>query len=226
MEESTPPTTSDDTVPGSPFGETVLLPPELIQEDSTVLEPTDWLDQRLRALLRAFGLAMIVASIVLAGFIVYQVKATGGCEEVSLSSGYSEVVAHGYKYKCVSSINTLGDAPDGTDIVGLTEPKNKVILILATLGSERAVASHENAHALAEIYADDNARAWYDKKTGASSWYPKTSKDYWRSGVESFAETYALCTLGLRNGATSDYLLGDCGDVFEALGMMRAATKP
>ena len=156
------------------------------------------------------------------------------CVDFSSSPGYLEVIAAGYHYKCVSYISPIGtDAPSGSDasndsyIAGETEFSKHTILILDQ-GDERAElwdTAHENAHVISDVYEDTTAQAYYLSHTGLKYWFPTAPAEYFESGVESFADTFAMCKLKATPAESrSDIKLGSCDVMSRALTMMKSAT--
>ena len=154
-----------------------------------------------------------IARIIFTGFVVNAIErfsawdvagpyssGSPGCSDPALVPGYVEVVQAGYRYSCVPEIPDTEDmlANTGYEIAGLTDSINKTISIVETDGVETFTQAHETGHALADIYQDSVAQAYYLSHTGLDHWYQSSFDDYFDSGSESFAETYAVCSLGVR----------------------------
>ena len=185
----------------------------------------------LAGVLRVFGTAVVLRS---GGQLA---PASQGCSNPAKVLGYDEVSRAGYRFLCVDDIPSTetGDVGAGYEVVGVTDPITKTISILNTDGDESLTQAHETAHALADIYEDVTAEGYYMSKTGIDHWYPAGADDYFDSGSESFAETYAMCALGKHviglpmGGVTFvvpgfdvvDYKLGSCDVVNRTLDMMR-----
>ena len=178
--------------------------------------------------------ASVVALVEVGG---YASPSSPGCSNPANVPGYDEVSRAGYRFLCVDDIPSTetGDVGAGYEVVGVTDPITKTISILNTDGDESLTQAHETAHALADIYEDVTAEGYYMSKTGIDHWYPAGADDYFDSGSESFAETYAMCALGKHviglpmGGVTFvvpgfdvvDYKLGSCDVVNRTLDMMR-----
>jgi len=160
-----------------------------------------------------------------------------GCSDLALVPGYFEVVQAGYTYECVPEIPDTDDffADSDYEIAGLTDPVSKTISIVETDGVETSTQAHETGHALADIYQDSVAQAYYLSHTGLDHWDETSLDDYFNSGAESFAETYAVCTLGVRAiripftattlllpyGDVVEYRIGSCETLSRTLDMMK-----
>ena len=160
-----------------------------------------------------------------------------GCTEPSRAPGYSDAIAGGYRYECVTEIPNVDMGFDSTyEVQGVTDPLNKTITILDTPDTETFIQAHETAHALADIYQDLTAQAYYLAHTGLDHWESTSADDYFDSGSESFAETYAICSLGVRaihvpltsftvllgsHWDVAEYRLGSCDVVNTTLQMMK-----
>ena len=160
-----------------------------------------------------------------------------GCSDLALVPGYFEVVQAGYTYECVPEIpDTDGFfANSDYEIAGLTDPVSKTISIVETDGVETSTQAHETGHALADIYQDSVAQAYYLSHTGLDHWDGTSLDDYFDSGAESFAETYAVCSLGgtaqhipftsntllMPSGDLVEYKIGSCETLNTTLEMMK-----
>jgi hypothetical protein len=161
-----------------------------------------------------------------------------GCSDPSRVPGYAEVTAAGYRYECLDSmpmdITVFGDS-SSFDALGVTDVVAKKISILNTDGDELFAQTHETGHALSDIYEDTAAQAYYMSHTGLDHWNETTPDDYWTSGSESFAETYAICRLNatrisipftsigvvLPYGLPEEYAVGSCETLDTTLRMMK-----
>jgi len=146
-------------------------------------------------------------------------------------------VQAGYRYSCVPEIpDTEGlFANTQYEIAGQTDTVKRTIAIVETDGVETFTQAHETGHALADIYQDSEAQAYYLSHTGLDHWYETSFDDYFNSGAESFAETYAFCTLGVRAiripftattlllpyGDVVEYRIGSCETLSRTLDMMK-----
>ena len=160
-----------------------------------------------------------------------------GCSDLALVPGYFEVVQAGYRYSCVPEIpDTEGlFANTQYEIAGQTDTVKRTIAIVETDGVETFTQAHETGHALADIYQDSAAQAYYLSHTGLDHWYETSFDDYFNSGAESFAETYAVCSLGakalpipftsntllLPYGDVVEYKIGSCETLNKTLDMMK-----
>ena len=160
-----------------------------------------------------------------------------GCTKPSLVPGYNDAIAGGYRYECVTQIPNADLGFDGNyEVLGVTDPLNKTISILDTPDTETFIQAHETAHALADIYEDRTAQAYYLAHTGLDHWESTSADDYFDSGSESFAETYAVCSLGVRaipvpftsltvlvgsHWDVAEYRLGSCDVLNTTLQMMK-----
>jgi hypothetical protein len=143
-----------------------------------------------------------------------------GCSDLALVPGYFEVVQAGYRYSCVATIPDSEGMFANTkyEIAGQTDTVKKTIAIVETDGVETFTQAHETGHALADIYQDTSAEAYYLSHTGLDHWSETSFDDYFNSGAESFAETYAVCTLGVQARQipfTTTTLLLPYGDIVE-----------
>ena len=191
-----------------------------------------------------------VARIIFTGFFVNAVErfsawnvagpsssGSPGCSDPVLVPGYDEVVRAGYSYECVPDIPDSEDMLANSDyeIAGLTDSISKTISIVDTDGVETFTQALETGHALAGIYQDSVAQGFYLAHAGLDHWYESSFDDYFDSGSESFAETYAVCSLGVRAiripftantlllpyGDVVEYKIGSCETLNKTLDMMK-----
>ena len=164
-----------------------------------------------------------------------------GCSDPSLAPGYAEAIDGGYRYECVTKIPTdVGFSIGGYEVQGVTDPLTKTITILDTPDTETFIQAHETAHALADIYEDRTAQADYLAHTVLDHWETTSADDYFTSGSESFAESFAVCSLGvhaLHLSLTSytvligphwdvvEYRIASCDVVNKSLDMMKHPTS-
>ena len=110
--------------------------------------------------------------------------------------------------------------------LGIHELAHRVITLKETPWAETHTATHEIGHALAALHPSDSARLWFTERVGASAWEPGSAMDYAQSGAESFAESYAVCSLGERTESSGQYRIASCDDLWHALDLMRSDASP
>jgi len=216
--------------------------------DMNPVEPTS--NKRMWIVVGLLVAIACIARIMFTGFFVNAVErfsawdvagpsssGSPGCSDPALVPGYAEVLQARYVFECVTEIPDTDDMLANTDyeIAGLTDTINKTISIVDTDGVETFTQAHEAGHALADIYQDSGAQGYYLSHTGLDHWYESSFDDYFDSGSESFAETYAVCTLGVRAiripftattlllpyGDVVEYRIGSCETLSRTLDMMK-----
>ena len=202
------------------------IPYELAEASEAPLDPEAWKRRRVRVLCRWAAAVVVAVLIGVAGALALDLRSHSGCDGIGQAQGFAEVIAAGWTVECASIITDAGDAPQGSDILGLTDPARRVITLKETPWAETHTATHELGHALAAMYPSDSARLWFTSRVGASAWEPRSAMDYAQSGAESFAESYAVCSLGERTESSGQYRIASCDDLWHALDLMRSDTSP
>ena len=181
-----------------------------------------------------FRMALLLAALWTATYLY----GSPGCSDPSHVPGYAEVTAAGYRYECLDSMPmdiTVFGSNSSVDALGVTDVVAKRISILNTDGDETFAQTHETGHALSDIYQDTTAQAYYLTQTGLDHWNETSADDYWTSGTESFAETYAVCRLHafrikipftsigvvLPYGLPEEYVVSSCETLDATLKMMK-----
>lgn len=202
------------------------VPCELAEASAAPLDPEAWQRRRVRALFRWAAVALVAVLIGVAGALALDVRSHSGCDGIGQAQGFAEVTAAGWTVECTSTIADAGNAPQGSDILGQADPVRRVITLKETPWAETHTATHEIGHALAAMHPSDSARLWFTERVGASAWEPSSAMDYAQSGAESFAESYAVCSLGERTESSGQYRIASCDDLWHALDLMRADASP
>jgi len=212
---------------GAPVGERASdIPRELAEASDAPLDPEAWKRRRVRVLCRWAAAVVVAVLIGVAGALALDLRSHSGCDGIGQAQGRAEVTAAGWTIECTSTIADAGNAPQGSDILGLTDPARRVIALKATPWAETHTATHEIGHALAAMYPSDSARLWFTAQVGAFAWEPGSAMDYAQSGAESFAESYAVCSLGERTESSGQYRIATCDDLWHALDLMRSDASP
>jgi len=202
------------------------IPRELAEASDAPLDPEAWKRRRVRVLCRWAAAVVVAVLIGVGGALALDLRSHSGCDGIGQAQGFAEVIAAGWTVECTSTIADAGDAPQGSDILGLTDPARRVITLKETPWAETHTATHEIGHALAAMYPSDSARLWFTARVGASAWEPRSAMDYAQSGAESFAESYAVCSLGERTESSGQYRIATCDDLWHALDLMRSDASP
>ena len=210
----------------SPSQEEEVLPEELSLVDPEE-QPYDQYDKfrknKTVIIVILLSVALILTS--LASIVPRLVPKT--CSGMTEAKGYSEVSAAGWTIDCVDEIAGGSQASPGHYIAGLTSEFDRKIQIQKSRTSVLMATTHEIGHALDHIYSSSEAEDYYDKQMKISYWRSLNPDNYWFQGDESFAESYAYCSVtGTTEHVSSEYRLAPCSLVDETLAKMRASNKP